>query len=169
MKFSLRFNKNRIRRIAEAYEYPKEDYIINTVAPRTKANGYFTRNDFLAICEWKTPRVRSRREKNDSELIKEITSIALTTKSERLRIEILTLLDGVNYPTASVILHWCHKKPYPILDFRALWSLGYDKPPKYDFKFWWEYTQYCRKLAKECKVSMRVLDRALWQYSKENQ
>jgi hypothetical protein len=39
----------------------------------------------------------------------------------------------------------------------------------YEFSFWWEYTQFCRKLAAEAGVSMRTLDRALWQYSKENQ
>jgi hypothetical protein len=70
---------------------------------------------------------------------------------------------------ASVILHWgCHE-PYPILDYRALWSLGIDSPPAYNFNFWWAYTQQCRGLAAQAGVSMRTLDRALWQYSKENQ
>jgi hypothetical protein len=31
------------------------------------------------------------------------------------------------------------------------------------------YAEFCRKTAAECGVSMRMLDRALWQYSKENQ
>ena len=34
----------------------------------------------------------------------------LNEKEERLRIEILTLLDGVGWPTASVILHFYHKE-----------------------------------------------------------
>ena len=39
----------------------------------------------------------------------------------------------------------------------------------YNFEFWNEYTQFCRKLASEAMVSMRELDRALWKYSKEKQ
>lgn len=58
---------------------------------------------------------------------------------------------------------------YPILDYRALWSLGIDPPPAYDFPFWRAYTLACRELAAGAGVSMRDLDRALWQYSKENQ
>jgi len=55
------------------------------------------------------------------------------------------------------------------LDFRALWSLGLSEPKQYDFQFWWTYAQFCRKLAVESNVTMRILDRALWQFSKENQ
>lgn len=82
----------------------------------------------------------------------------------------LTLLSGVQWPTASVILHFCAAEPYPILDFRALWSLSEDVPPSgYTFPFWWSYCEATRCLAAKARVSMRVLDRALWQYSKENQ
>jgi len=78
------------------------------------------------------------------------------------------LLSGVGWPMASVILHWCHADPYPILDFRALWSLGLDPLPPYDFDLWRAYTGHCRGLA-AAGVTMRDLDRALWQYSKEKQ
>jgi len=75
---------------------------------------------------------------------------------------VLLLLNGVHWPTASVILHFCHADPYPILDVRALWSLGIDaNTVPYNFEFWNEYTQFCRKLAGEAKVTMRELDRAL--------
>jgi hypothetical protein len=86
-----------------------------------------------------------------------------------LRIEVLTLLAGVSWPTASVILHFFHREQYPILDVRALWSLQCDPPGEYDIPFWESYTSSCRSLAQKAGVSMRTLDRALWQYSKENQ
>lgn len=79
------------------------------------------------------------------------------------------LLDGVSWPVASVLLHFGSCDRYPILDFRALWSLRIKVPKQYDFGFWWAYTLYCRSLADEHNVSMRTLDRALWQYSKEKQ
>lgn len=47
---------------------------------------------------------------------------------ERARIESLTILDGVSWPTVSAILHLFHKDPNPILDYRALWSVGVEVP-----------------------------------------
>jgi len=97
---------------------------------------------------------------NSREFIEAVTKTALSTPVERLRIEVLTLLTGVSWPTASVLLHFGHSAPYPILDFRALWSLSIDfMKIRYDFDFWWSYTQFCRKLASDAGVSMRVLDR----------
>ncbi len=81
----------------------------------------------------------------------------------------MTLLTGVGWPTASVILHFYHPDHYPIIDFRALYSLSCEhiKPQDYNFDFWHSYTVYTKKLANETKVSMRILDKALWQYSNE--
>jgi len=102
--------------------------------------------------------------------VQEATGIALAATSEILRIQNLLCLKGVGWPTASVVLHWFHDEDYPILDFRALWSLGIEKKmDEYRFDFWMAYVQFCRNLAAENELSMRVLDRALWQYSKENQ
>lgn len=106
---------------------------------------------------------------NDPGFVEAVTRVAFSTPDKQLRIEILTLLHGVRWPTASAILHWCHPDCYPVLDYRALWSLGIDPPPHYNFAFWWAYTEHCRDLANRAGVAMRVLDRALWQYSKENQ
>jgi hypothetical protein len=70
---------------------------------------------------------------------------------------------------ASVILHFFHENPYPILDYRAIWSVGAQVPKQYSFDTWWPYVEFCRKLARQNGVDMRTLDQALWQYSKENQ
>ncbi|HQL94014.1 MAG TPA: hypothetical protein PL005_05005, partial [Candidatus Hydrogenedentes bacterium] len=81
-----------------------------------------------------------------------------------------TLLAGVSWPTASVFLHFAFPEKYPILDFRALWSLNIDPPPKqYTFPFWKEYADFCRNLSGEAGVSLRTLDKALWMYSKRYQ
>jgi hypothetical protein len=101
--------------------------------------------------------------------VEAVTRTAASATNERLRIEVLRLLKGVNWATASVILHFGVRDPYPILDYRALWSLGYDEPPSYDFDFWWSYVGFTRDLAAEQSVSMRALDRSLWQFSKQNQ
>jgi hypothetical protein len=139
------------------------------IAPRARRVGWLSKPDFLALARWKSPRSQSRCASNSEDFIKAVTQTALSTQDERLRVEVLTLLRGVSWPTASVILHFAHKSPYPILDVRALWSVGVETPPSaYTFDFWQRYTKFCRELAVKCKVTMRALDRALWQYSKEN-
>jgi hypothetical protein len=131
--------------------------------------GYLIKEQFLALAHWKSPRTQPRCATNSEEFIKAVTTTAFATSNEQLRIEVLCLLKGVNWPTASVILHIGSREPYPILDYRALWSLDYDTPPAYNFDFWWEYVRYTRSIAAERHISMRTLDRALWQFSKENQ
>jgi len=168
--FALRFSKSKVPYWAARYSYPGKAEIERDIGLATRNRGHFTKPEFVALCYWKTPRTRSRVNANSAALIKDVTKIALSTSHERLRIGVLTLLHGVSWPTASVVLHFTHRDPYPILDFRALWSLGVKKKPAfYTFDFWWEYVQFCRTLACECGVSIRVLDRALWQFSKENQ
>lgn len=98
---------------------------------------------------------------NEPGFIEAVTRAALATPSEQFRVEVLLLLKGVGWPMASVFLHGCHLEPYPILDFRALWSLGLEPPPACDFPFWWSYATFCRTLAQRTNVTMRALDRAL--------
>jgi len=173
MEYMLRFQEDQIPTLAGRYvdlnsDQAREDRITQRISPCTRRTGFYTRADFLELCYWKTPRTRRRCEENDEEFIHEVTRIALSTQNEQLRIGILMLLRGVSWPTASVLLHFGHRNPYPILDFRALSSLSIPMPRGYDFIFWWEYVELCREIARRTGAEMRILDRALWQYSKEN-
>jgi hypothetical protein len=165
----LRFDRRLVRPLAARFVPAGDDAIVDGPARRAKENRSLGREDFLAICAWKSPRSRPRCESNSEELVRAVTAVALTTGCEQLRIESLTLLCGVGWPTASAILHFCHADPYPVLDVRALWSLGVEGSPAHTIELWSDYTAACRRLARRCRVSMRELDRALWQYSKENQ
>jgi hypothetical protein len=166
----MRFPEHQIPELASRYSYPKkEQYIENRIVPAVRNRGHLNKKEFSAICLWKTPRSRPKCAKNREEFIEEVTRIALTTIDEELKISVLLLLSGVGWPTASVILHFCDRGQYPIIDYRALWSVGIDPPPVYDFPFWWEYCEFVRGLADHTGHSMRIIDRALWQYSKENQ
>ena len=167
--FVLRLHLNEIHTWADRYDYPEEEIFVQEVGPRIRGRRFCTAADLVRLCEWKSPRIRSRCGKNEPAYVEAVTRIALTTPHERLRIEVLTLLSGVGWPMASVILHWGHHDPYPILDSRALWSLGISDPPAYTFEFWEAYTGFCRHLSHHTSISMRRLDRALWQYAKENQ
>lgn len=162
----LKFPISKIEFWANRYEYEDKEAI--DIGKRSRNRGYFSKEDFLEICEWKTPRSKSRCKQNSDSFIKEVTSIALSTKEDRIRIEILNILTGVGWPTASVLLHFATNYKYPIVDYRALWSIGiHSEVNKFDD--WMEYVKFCRNVASKAKVNLRTLDKALWQYSKENQ
>jgi hypothetical protein len=168
-EFRLRFPEAEVMYWAGRYAYA-DDAEVEAIGRGAEERGWYTRDEFLFVAHWKTPRSRSRCERNDEASVESLTRLALSTDDEQARIETLTRLHGVGYPTSSVLLHLAHHDQYPIIDFRALWSLGVDEPPAaYSFEFWWAYTQACRLFAQAVGVRMRTLDRALWQFSKEEQ
>lgn len=169
--FKLRFDKSEITNFANQCKVTNKGiYIANHIVSRVREDCFFEPTDFKTVCDWKSPRPRRLRESNPDNLIRSLTHIALTTKNKQQRIEALVKLEGVGVPTASALLHFGYDNEYPILDFRALWSLSVEiKPHKYNFEFWMKYTNYCRSLAESCGVDLATLDRALWMYSKLNQ
>lgn len=172
-RLTLRFAEDNVADIAKRYQYALSDKEVLDLKPWVQQRGHLTKEDLKTVARWKSPRSAGHVEKNSEDYVAEITQFALTTKCERARVESLTLLDGVSWPTASVILHFFHRDCYPILDVRALWSASDDEsgdePNQYTFEFWWRYVEFCRKTAQTAGVELRTLDRALWQYSKENQ
>ncbi len=165
----LRFPVSEIPHWAHRYSYDGEDDLIRRMG-MAKARGHLTREEFLALCKWKTPRSQPLCRRNKPQHIRDVTSNAFHCRDEKAKMAALRTLDGVGWPTASVLLHFCDRGSYPILDYRALWSLGLDRPPSsYTFDFWWAYTEFSRGLARTAKCDMRTLDRALWQFSKEQQ
>ncbi len=124
---------------------------------------------FIELCRWKTKRQTKNYLRNSDSYIKAITRAALVSKDEKTRIETLMKLRGVSWTVASVILHFSFPGKYPILDFRAIWSLGFKQPSTYNFEFWEKYIGEFRKLLIKTRLSERKIDRGLWMYSKVNQ
>lgn len=95
------------------------------------------------------------------------TRTALGHPDEAVRMEALLGLEGVGAPTASTLLFAAFPDDYPILDVRALESLGVKARSQYPVSFWLAYLSACRELARATGVSIRTLDKALWQHSRE--
>jgi hypothetical protein len=146
-----------------------DDEILHGIRPLVLARGHLTRAEFLKICAWKSVRSRPRCRRNSAHRVETLTRAALATPDEALKINLLRLLDGVEWPTASTILHFCDARPYPILDYRAVWSLGFAQPPTYTMEFWLAYLDLSRGLSARLALPIRTVDKALWQYSKERQ
>lgn len=132
---------------------------------------YLTKDVFDAILDWKSPRIGKRRE-TDENFIKTISSISFSANNERLKIEILCLLKGVNYRTASAILRFAFPDEYTVYDWRAWDALKFfgkiDGEIRDDCDTWQRYLSACRKLSASMGVSLEQLDRFLWMFSKEN-
>ena len=172
-EFRLRFPISEVAPWAALYDYSNQfvdEADVEAIGARTRDQGWYTLPDFQKVMLWKTPRSRTLCAMNSEASVVSATRLALATPHAHERMNALIGLHGVAFPSASVLLHFAHRDRFPILDFRAIWSLGIDTPPAtYSFAFWSAYTRACRSLADEAGVSMRTLDRALWQFSKQQQ
>ena len=131
MSATLRFSPHDIRDIAARYGYSAGDASLLAMRPAVKKRGCLRLAELERVAKWKAPRSAGHARKNSEAYVAEITSFALAARCERSRIASLTLLDGVGWPMASVILHVFHAAPYPILDSRALWSVSLQVPARH--------------------------------------
>jgi hypothetical protein len=166
-QFVLQCDPAQLPELASRYSYDEDTRVVEEIGPQAKARGYYRREEFLELCRWKTPRSKSKVARNSAEDVEEVTGLALTARSEALRIWTPMALEGVSWATSSVLLHFAHTDPYPILDFRVLEALGATGTPSYTIGFWNGYVAACRELSDITGLEMRTVDRALWQWSKE--
>lgn len=164
----LRIPPNDIRAYIQRYDYEADSRLAH-IREAAKDQRYITRSQLHEVALWKSKRRATLVNENEESFVREITEFAFQAMHEHSRIGALVLLAGVHYPTASVILHFCLDASYPILDVRAIWSLGLKKPSAYTPEYWVRYTGICRSLAKEHNLTVREFDKALWQYSREHQ
>jgi hypothetical protein len=71
----------------------------------------------------------------------------------------LCVLRGVQAPTASVLLHFAFPDRYPIIDWRALESLGEPEQATYPIPYWLRYTVYIEEPLAADRRSLRLQER----------
>ena len=74
-KLSCRFPLNESDKWASCYGTPFEDNEAIAAGKAAQARGYYTRDEFLLIGDWKTPRVRAQRKRNDESFVNEARSL----------------------------------------------------------------------------------------------
>jgi len=165
----LQFDPREIKSLAGRYDYENDAFIVHGIGPAARERGYYSRQELIEVCAWKTPRSKPLVKRNTETDVIETTRLALSAKTDALSIWIPMALDGVSWPTSSVLLHFAHAERYPIIDYRALESFGVIRGTvNYSFDLWQRYVSACRKLADETGLDMRTLDQGLWQWSREN-
>lgn len=170
----IRLSREDVDYFLKNYENFGERYIererrVSERLPKASRRGFMNLDDLIAVADWKWSGARVRRlcEMNTEDEVKEISAVSFSAKSERLRIGSLLSLSGVRWPMASSILHFGFPGHYPILDVRAMRSVG--GKTSYTLEEWLDYIQLCREAAERLGVSMRQLDKALWAQDKHNQ
>jgi hypothetical protein len=166
ISFALQFSADEIEALAGRFPGTDETRL-DDVGDAVRRRGHYTRAEFVEVCAWKTPRSRPRVATNSETAVIQVTRSALAATDEATRIAALLGLNGVGVPTASTLLYVAFPHDYPILDVRALESLGVKARSTYPVSFWLAYLSACRQLAARYGVSLRTLDKALWQRSKE--
>ena len=116
----------RTKSLARGKDWERELEIVEVLVPKVRRAGFLDRDDFLKVCRWKSPRPLPHYSKNSSEIVREVTKVALHTDTAPiLKIGILTLLRGVKWPMASVFLHFFDREQYPILESMALADISF--------------------------------------------
>ena len=156
-------------------EDPRASQIIQQVR-HTRKDKQLSRGEFLQICRWKSPRAIRQYGRNRRVTIARTIRAVLSTRSEQRRLAYLTNLKGVSVPMASAILTLINPDRYGILDIRV-WRLLYEiksvrtnpRGQGFSFRNWYHYLRKLRYLAKQLKVSVRTVERTLFEYHKKVQ
>jgi hypothetical protein len=164
--FALQFPPEFIESLAGRFP-PLDEGGFLAVGAAARRRGHYTRAELIEVCAWKTVRSRPKVAANTAARVTRTTARAFSAQDEPTRMTTLLELEGVGVPTASTLLYCAFPADYPILDVRALESLGVTARTHYSVSFWLEYLHACRDLAHRQGVTLRTLDKALWQYSKE--
>lgn len=134
-RFELQFPPRDVDALARRFSY-EDDAECRAAGAAARARGHYTRPEFLEVCGWKTARSASKVRANDEAAVVESTSRAFSATDETRRMKALRELSGVEVPTASALLMFAFPNDYPILDVRALESLGVKPRTQYPVSFW---------------------------------
>jgi hypothetical protein len=134
-------------------------------AGRCIVNGVAIRQNLEKVYRWKSARRMDLFVLNTGDEISQAVTGAILSKAEKKAIESLTHLKGVGVKMASAILTAMFPELYTVCDFRASEALGVNDGN--DVNFYVAYLKACREMSKKYAVTLRDLDRANWQWSKD--
>ena len=157
-----------LKRELRIEDEPKTAALIRELR-HVKKTRQFTRDEFLRMTHWKSPRSIRHCRRNRSATIERVSRAVFRTRSERERLRLLRSLRGVGVPTASAILMLCDPKRYGVIDIRVwqmLHALGsVKKNPSgigFDFNHWYHYLQKLRHHAQGLGTTARLVEWTLF-------
>lgn len=103
----LQFDPADIPALAARYQYG-DDTEVQALGAAAAARGFYTREEFLAVCAWKTTRSKTKAAANSDADVEEQTRASFAADDETERMAALISLEGVGVPTAST----CCSSPF---------------------------------------------------------
>jgi hypothetical protein len=141
-----------------------------------RVRGYLTRQEFLEIARWKSPRALHYAAENDARRVRLVTGVAFSIADERSKMAVLTSLLGIGIPMGSAILTLTNPNRYAVLDIRVwqiLHSLGSvksnSKGTSFTLEEWHQFLIIVRKLAAQVGLTARDVERTLFELHKKYQ
>lgn len=138
-----------------------------------RRRGYFTKEEFLKVCRWKSSMRMDLCRLNSAASVIACTKAALAATDSKQQITVLLRLDGVAVPRASALLAVSNPKAFGVIDVRA-WqclhsaglvdsnSAGKNLSPTN----WATYVEVLKKLAEENATTPRLVELALYKCHK---
>ena len=139
------------------------------MAAPTRARGFYTKQEFMHICRWKSHRPEVHYSPNSGHRVRSVTKRALGAASERERMKALMTLAGVRVPMASALLAVYDPERFGVIDVRAWKSLhrdGYVSRNRagvgLSVNSWLQYLQVIRDIAVRVGTTPRLVEISLY-------
>jgi hypothetical protein len=148
--FQLQFDPSQIATWAAEYDAAGDDAAL--AAGRRIGSGDFDADkDLQIIVEWKAGRRPLHHlSANKTPEKAEALRLAITAKTDRSAVAILTGLSGVSVPVASAILAVLNPDRFTVIDFRSLEALGIPRTmTDRSIGLYLHYLAFCRPFAKK--------------------
>jgi len=134
-----------------------------------RENGTISRQTFIRILNWKSPRVKGIIRLNEFGVYEKGISAGYSAE-ENEKLKTLLRLHGIGAPVGSTILHFIYPNSFPIIDIRTAETLHYAgriKSKSTDFSHYTSFRSEILKIVRENpRFSLRDIDRALFAYHK---
>lgn len=153
-------------------EHPPTQSLMNDLQD-VWSRGYFTRQEFLQMCFWKEPRGRRQKDwkSHTEERVQAVSRKALAVSDEELRCYYLCQLKGVGPAFSSAILTLINPTDYGVIDARV-WQILYlydevNHTPRgqgLTVSHWLEFLPKLRTWASNLDVSVRTIERTIYQH-----
>ena len=155
----------------EKTEDDEEEYrqIVVLIKVDIKKIGTVSRETFMRLLNWKSPRLKGIVKLNEFGLYGEAIKKCLVA-SEDQKLSILDDLYGIGAPLFSTILHFIYPDRFPIMDIRTvevLYNADYLKSKLRDAKRYPNFKIAILSIERRClRWTLRQIDRALFAFHK---
>jgi hypothetical protein len=133
--------------------------------------GWLKKDEFLAICLWKSRRPKKLFILNSEDKIVQKSKLSFLERDELKKLRYLTELHGVGIATASAILSIVNPKLYPIIDERCIQSLhnlGMINWTNISEHNWLKYLEIIRNMSEKYKRDARDIEKGLFAFNRIN-